>query len=122
MAHTSVYHWSKVGQPIIIARAEDMISRVYGAFSWAEPALYHVQRCFMTTGETGVGDFDLAFACEVLTRAYAVAGKKAECRKYRALTQKATDAVRNDEDCGICQADLDKISYNQTQNEFAKFS
>ena len=110
MAHTSLYHWSKVGQPINIARAEYMVSRVYSAFSWAEPALYHAQRCLKITEETGVGDFDLAFAYEVMTRAYAAAGKKAECKKYRVLTQKATNAVKNEEDRKICQAELDKIN------------
>jgi hypothetical protein len=112
MAHTSLYHWSKVGQPINIARAEYMISRVYSAFSWAEPALYHAQRCLRITEETGVGDFDLAFAYEAMTRAYTVAGKKAECKKYRALTQKATNVVKNEEDRKICQAELDKIKCN----------
>ncbi len=109
MAHTSLYHWSEVGQPINIARAEYMVSRVYCAFSWAEPALYHAQRCLKLTEEIGTGDFDLAFAYEVMTRAYSVAGEKARCKKYRALTQKATDAVKNEEDRKICQAELDKI-------------
>ena len=112
MAHTSLYHWNKVGHPINIARAEYMISRVYSAFSWAEPALYHAQRCLMITEETGVGDFDLAFAYEVMTRAYAVVGDEAECKKYQALAQKSTDAVRNEEDRKICQAELDKIRCN----------
>jgi len=109
MAHTSLYHWSKIGQPINIARAEYMISRVYSAFSWAKPALYHAQRCLKITEETGIGDFDLAFAYEAMTRAYRTAGMKKECTKYRDLTQKATDAVKGEEDRKICQGELDKI-------------
>jgi hypothetical protein len=109
MAHTSLYHWSKIGQPINIARAEYMISRVYSAFSWAEPALYHAKRCLKITEETGIGDFDLAFAYEVMARAYKVAGMEKECKKYRNLTQEATNAIKGDEDRKICQSELDKI-------------
>jgi hypothetical protein len=109
MAHTSLYHWSKIGQPINIARGEYMVSRAYCAFSWAKPALYHAQRCLKITEETGIGDFDLAFAYEVMARAYQAAGMKKECRKYRELTQKATDAIKGEEDRKICQSELDKI-------------
>ena len=109
MAHTSLYHWSKIGQPINIARAEYMVSRVYSAFSWAEPALFHAQRCLKITEETGIGDFDLAFAYEAMTRAYQAAGMKKECKIYREFTQKATNAVKGEEDRKICQAELDKI-------------
>jgi len=109
MAHTSLYHWSKIGQPINIARGEYMVSRVYSAFSWAEPALYHAKRCLKITEETGIGDFDLAFAYEVMARSYYAAGMKKECKKYRELTQKAIDAVKGEEDRKICQAEFEKI-------------
>ncbi|MDH4214830.1 MAG: hypothetical protein OEV85_13010 [Candidatus Thorarchaeota archaeon] len=109
MAHTSLYHWSKIGQPINIARAEYMVSRVYSAFSWAEPALHHARRCLKITEETGIGDFDLAFAYEAMTRAYLAAGVKKECKKYQLLTQKAINAMKGEEDRKICQTELDKI-------------
>jgi len=109
MAHTSLYHWSKIGQPINIARAEYMISRVYSAFSWAKPALFHAQRCLKITEGTEIEDFDLAFAYEAMARAYHLAGMKKECIAYRELTQNAIDAVKGEEDRKICQAELDKI-------------
>jgi hypothetical protein len=109
MAHTSLYHWSKIGQPINIARAEYMISRVCSALSWGEPALYHAKRCLKVTKETGIGDFDLAFAYEAMTRAYRVSGMNTECKKYRNLAQKATDAVKGEEDRKICQMELNKV-------------
>ncbi|MBN2230064.1 MAG: hypothetical protein JW779_10800 [Candidatus Thorarchaeota archaeon] len=109
MAHTSLYHWSKIGQPINIARAEYMISRVCYALSWIEPALFHAEQCLKITKETGIGDFDLAFAYEVMTRAYSLAGDNVNCKKYRGLAEKATKAVKGKEDREICQSELDKI-------------
>jgi hypothetical protein len=109
MAHTSLYHWSKVGQPINKARAEYMVARVYCAFKWAEPALYHAEQCLKITEKTGIGDFDLAFAYEVLAKSNAVAGRSTECKKYRELAQKATDAIKGEEDRKICQLEVDKI-------------
>jgi hypothetical protein len=109
MAHTSLYHWSKIGQPINKARAEYMVARVCSAFKWAEPALYHAKQCLKITETTGIGGFDLAFAYEALAKANFVAGNKAECMKYRDLAQKATDAIDGDEDRKICQLEVDKI-------------
>jgi hypothetical protein len=109
MAHTSLYHWSKIGQPINKARAEYMVARVYSAFQWAEPALYHAEQCLNITKKTGIGGFDLAFAYEVMAKANSVAGKSAECKKYRELAQKATDAIEGEEDRKICQSEVDKI-------------
>jgi hypothetical protein len=109
MAHTSMYHWSKIGQPINKARAEYMISRVNYALGWAQPALYHAEQCLKITEATGIGDFDLAFAYEALARAYSIAGKKSECKKYLQLSQKAIDDIKGQEDRKICQSELDKV-------------
>ena len=110
MAHASRYHWSKVGQPINIGRAEYVISRVYSAMKRAEPAVYHAKRCLEMTEQAGVKDFDIAFAYEVMTRAHALAGRKADCKKLRALAQKAIDDVKEPEDKKICQTELDKVT------------
>lgn len=86
-----------------------MTSRVYSALFWSEPALHHAQRCLGITQETGIADFDLAFAYEVMSRAYRTAGKSAECKKYRNLAQKATNDVKEEEDKKMCQAEVDKV-------------
>lgn len=109
MAHTSLYHWSKIGQPINKARAEYMISRVNSALKWAEAAIYHAEQCLKITENTGIRDFDLAFSYEALARAYSVAGKKSECKKHIDLSQKAINAIKGEEDRKICQSELDKV-------------
>ncbi|TFG30681.1 hypothetical protein EU527_14125 [Candidatus Thorarchaeota archaeon] len=109
MAHTSYYHWSKIGQPINRARAEYMISRVYCALEWAEPAIYHAKRCLEITEETSIGDFDLAFAFEVMARAYSIAKNRSECKKYYDLSKKAIETIKGEEDRKICQSELDRV-------------
>jgi hypothetical protein len=109
MAHTSHYHWSKVGTAINAARADYMISRVTSAMQWGEPALYHAKRCLEITEETGIGDFDLAFAYEAIARAYVVMGDKQNCIKYKELAQGAIAEIKDEEDRKICQGELDKV-------------
>lgn len=110
MAHTSMYHWSKVGKPINKARAEYMISRVSSAMARGEPALFHGKRCLEITEETGIADFDLAFAYEAIARAYAVYSDSKNCEYYKKLAQKAVDEVKGEEDRKICQGELDKVN------------
>ena len=109
MAHTSMYHWAKVGQPINKARAHYMISRVYCKLGWFEPAIHHAEQCLKITEATGIGDFDLAFAYEVLARSYYIAGKTSECKKYYKLATKAIDDIKGQEDRKICQVELDSV-------------
>jgi len=109
MAHASRFHWGKVGSAVNLARADYMISRVYCAMGRGEPALFHARRCLEICEENGIGDFDLAFAYEVIARAYGAAGSQGKCKKYRGLAQEAIDEVEKDEDRKICQGELDKV-------------
>ena len=109
MAHTSRYHWSKIGEPINIARAEYMISRVCSAMNRGEPAMFHAKRCLEIIEELGVGDFDLAFAHEAMARAFAAANDSKNCKKHKDRAQKATNDVKESEDRKICQGELDKF-------------
>ena len=110
MAHTSRYHWSKIGQPINLARAEYMISRVCSAMHRGEPALFHAKRCLDITQDTGIGDFDLAFAYEAMARAFLASGQKGKCAEYKKQAQRAVDDVKGEEDRKICQSELDKVN------------
>jgi hypothetical protein len=111
MAFASRFHWSRVGKPINLARADYVISRVCGAMGRSEPALYHANRCLKITEEAGVGDWDLAFAYEALTRAYAVARNKGEYEKHRKLTLKAMDNIRAEDDRKVVRTEFERIRY-----------
>ena len=69
----------------------------------------HAKNCLRITEETGIGDFDLAFAYEVLAKAHAADGDTESCKKFKDLAQKATDEVNDDQDRKICQGEIDKI-------------
>lgn len=111
MAHTSLYHWSKIGKPINIARAQYMIARVTSAMGMAEPSLYHAKRCLEITKETGIGDFDLAFAYEVMSRAYALMKDRESFDKYMQKAKKAIDDVKGNQDRAICVGELSEVKY-----------
>lgn len=111
MAHASRYHWKKIGKPINLARADYMISRVASAMGRAESALHHAKRCLEITKDTGVGDWDLAFAYEAMTRAYAVAKDKKKFTEYMERTRKAISEIESKQDKEIVQGELDKISF-----------
>jgi hypothetical protein len=114
MAHTARYHWSKVGSVVNAVRAEYMIARVYAHMKRGEPALFHANRGLELAKEAekvdGWKDWDMPFIYEALARAHAAAGNKSDCKKYKDLAQKVTDAVEGEEDKKICQGELDKFS------------
>jgi tetratricopeptide (TPR) repeat protein len=111
MAHASRYHWNEVGKPINLARADYMISRVASAMGRAESALHHAKRCLEITKDTGVGDWDLAFAYEAMTRAYAVGKNREKFNECMEHTRKAISEIDNKQDKEIVQGELDKISF-----------
>lgn len=110
MAYASRYHWSKIGTVVNAVRAEYMIARVYCAMKRGEPALFHAKRCLEIAKENNIGDWDLAFAYEVIARAHSVAGNKTMCKKYNKLAQNAIDEIKDPEDKKICQGELDKVT------------
>ena len=111
MAHTSRYHWGKIGKPINLARADYMISRVYSAMGWGASALFYAKRCLKITQKTGIGDWDLGFAYEALTRAYAVLKDQDQYQNHHDLTIKAIAEIKDPEDKQIVQGEFDKIQY-----------
>lgn len=110
MAYASRYHWSKIGTAVNAMRAEYMIARVYSAMKRGEPALFHAKRCLEIAKENNIGDWNLAFAYEVMARANSVAENKTECKKYYNLAQTVINEIKNSEDKKICQGELDKVT------------
>ncbi len=114
MAYTSTYHWGKIGTLANAVRGYYMIARVHAKKGRADPALHYAKRCLELAekakdSDKNFNDWDLPFVYEVLARAYAVAGKKTECKKYKQLSQKAIDEISDPEDKKLCQGELDKF-------------
>ena len=53
-AHAAAFHWSQAGGPTHMARAEYLVSRVYGFLGRAEAASYHAGRCMGWVAEAGL--------------------------------------------------------------------
>jgi hypothetical protein len=110
-AHASAYHWAQVGTAANRVRSEWQCSRVYAVLGRAEPALHHARRC-LELAEAAPGaleEFDLPFAYEALARAHAVAGDEAQSREWLARARDAGEAIGDEDDRTLLEADLATI-------------
>jgi hypothetical protein len=108
-AHASRHHWAAVGTAANLARGEWQCSRVYATLGRGEAALWHASRCVAILEEQGIADWDIAAAYEAMARASAVAGDPDAARAWAARAQEACDAIEEDEDRRIVQADIDGL-------------
>jgi hypothetical protein len=109
MAHASVYHWLVAGRAPNWAIGEWQVSRVYAVLRRPEPALFHAKRCFAVCRKAGLRDFYLAYACEALARAFLVAGRRRDARKFFELAKRAGQAIEEDDDRELFERDLKTI-------------
>ena len=105
-AHTSYFHWSRIGTPENLQRGEWLISRVYAVLNRPEGALHHAERCLELTREHNLVDFDLAYAYEGMARANASAGNRKECEKYLKLANEAGENIAEQENLNLFFDDL----------------
>ncbi|MBW6515695.1 MAG: hypothetical protein K0B81_03645 [Candidatus Cloacimonetes bacterium] len=105
-AHTSLYHWSRIGTAINLQRGEWLISRVYAVLNRPEAAVYHAENCLALTKEHGFLDFDLAYAYEAMARAYASAGNTTEFEKNFKLAREAGEKIAAEENRTLFFDDL----------------
>jgi hypothetical protein len=108
-AHASRYHWGEIGTPLEFERGEWQISRVYAVLGRSEPALHHARRCLDICQANEIGDFDIAFAYEAVTRAYAVSGQKAECEEYTALARQAGEKIEDKDNRDYFFSELESV-------------
>jgi len=97
-AHTSRFHWGIVGDARNLERGEWLVSRAYAEAGVEERAVYHGQLCLDICIKNGIGDFDLAFAYEGLTRAYKLGSNKAAYEHHKKLALETCEAIEKDED------------------------
>lgn len=109
MAHTSVYHWSFVGEAVNMARGEWQVSRVYCVAQMAESALYHARRSLDICLHNGIGDFDLAFGYEAVARAMKLSGDLPGSRQQVALAEQAARQIAKSEDRDYFLSELHTI-------------
>ena len=113
-AHASRHHWSRVGwgrvgDPANLARGEWQCSRIYAVLERGEPALWHARRCVEILETAGIGDWDIAAACEAMARASAAAGDFEAARAWVERGQAACTAIADADDRELIESDLASI-------------
>lgn len=117
-AHASRYHWGVVVAsnkypetgPMNLERGDWQISRVYALLKRQKAALYHAQRCLDICKSNNIGDFDIAFAYEAMTRAYSLSGKEKDKQKeYVELAKTASESIEKEDDKKYFLSELDTI-------------
>jgi len=110
-AHASAYHWIQIGTAANRARGEWQCSRVHAILGQPEAAIHHATRCLAIVEESPetMEEFDLPAAYEALARAYAVAGRSGEARRYLELGKAEAAKISDDDDRAIIETDLATI-------------
>jgi len=105
-AHASLYHWLQVGDSVNEVRGEWQLARVYSVLGRGEPALHHAQRSLDICLQHDIGDFDLAFAYEALSRAHVVAGDRDLALDYAEQARAAGAGIADEEDRDVFMGDV----------------
>ncbi|KAB3530503.1 hypothetical protein [Alkaliphilus serpentinus] len=108
-AHASRYHWEVIGTPLELARGEWQISRVYSLLNMAESALFHAQHSLKLCIDNNIGDFDLAFAYEAITRAYFIGSNLDLMKKNYELALGASKEISKPENKEYFLSELNTI-------------
>ncbi len=109
-AHASRYHWGVIGEPLQFERGEWQISRVYSTLGRAEPALFHAKECLRICEENNIGDFDIAFAHEAMSRAYSIQGESILAEKYLSKAREAGEKIEDKGNKDYLMGELESIS------------
>ncbi len=108
-AYASRYHWSRAGHALNFSIGEWQLSRVYASLGRAEPAAYHGKRALEIARRGHLAKFYVAYGYEALARAYQVAGKRTQSRRYVELATRTGKAVRESDARRMLTEDLASI-------------
>ena len=93
--HASRFHWGEIGTPVNFTRGDWLISHVYAVLNMPQQALAYAKTCLAICQQHAIGDFDLAYACEAMARAYAALGQQSDCLHYLQLAREAGEQISN---------------------------
>ena len=107
-AQASLYHWLQVGTVVNDFRGLYMIAKAYIALGKKKNALKFAKKTLkLTEANTDkAADFDIAFAYELMARAYAMNGKQEKFEKFHQKAADAIEKVADEQDKKICVDDF----------------
>jgi hypothetical protein len=109
MAYTSVYHWSKVGKPVHIARGEINLAHVHALLGHGDLALEYATRCLEFFESNECEDWDLAFAHAEMAHAAAVVGDAALHKQHHDEARRRGESIHETEDREVFLAQFASI-------------
>lgn len=105
LAHTSSFHWSKIGKPRNFAVGAWQISRCYTKINDGFMALKYAEKCLKITVDNKVEDNYLS-AYEGIARAYAVLKDYENAKKYIAKAEDELGKITDKEDRDIFEPQI----------------
>jgi tetratricopeptide (TPR) repeat protein len=108
-AHTSLYHWSQVGDATNLNVGEWQISRVYSTLKNHQSALFHAEKSRQIAIDNELPAFYQAYALESLSRAYSLAKNKEACEKYMKMARDKLNDIEKKDERKMIEDDLDNI-------------
>lgn len=107
LAHASLWHWSKVGQPINLVRGYYVISRAYFSADKKIEGIYWGEKCWDQTEEMNLMGFDLVFGLEISARCKAAQGLEEEFEEIEKQFHIEVDNL-DKEDKDLCMGEWNK--------------
>jgi hypothetical protein len=114
-AQAAGYHWSIVGAPVNVARAEMTLAHVYALTGRAAPAMESARRCMAHFEREGGADWDLAFAHAEMALAAVVGGDVALHAQHYEAARAAGAAIADEGDRTAFAAVFDRVPSEVTR-------
>ncbi len=109
VAYAAAYHWSKVGQPLNDARADQTLAHALSTLGHGEMALACARRCLDFFEHNDCADWDLAFAHAEIAFAAAILGDADLHARHYTIAKARGEAIKEDEDRKIFFDELNKM-------------
>jgi hypothetical protein len=108
-AYASVYHWSKIGAPVHMARGRLLLARVHAVRGEGDQALANARAAFDFVASADAEPWEMAFAHAAMADSARVAGDRALFDEHYKMAE-AIGATLDDEDREIFNKTFDRIS------------
>jgi hypothetical protein len=97
-AYAAAFHWSQVGTPVNIMRADLALAHVHALLGQAALALRYAERTLDFVTQHAVEDWDLAFAHAEMAHAAAGAGDVEQHARHHAAALACGEKIEDEED------------------------
>ncbi len=115
LAHCAAHHWSKVGTPLNVARADMLLARAHAIAGNGTLALRYAERSHDFLASQESPDWEMAFSHAMLAHAHHAAGQVPEHAQLYAQAQALGKAIADPEDRKVFLATFDIIPKPETE-------